>query len=470
MRRVRPLLPALALSCALSACSGGGGPQAGAAQGIGDPYYPSDGNRGYDVSGYWVTTTYHPEDVSFSTTTLVRATATQSRRTFDLDLNDNLTVSSVVVNGKPARFSRMPPHEVVITPRDPLVAGRPLEAIVRDSGPVARAGNGDGWGGLISGGGVIAGEPHSCTYWYACNDHPSDKATFHLAATVPAAFTVISNGVEGATTSGGTGSAATRTFRWKLDVPATTYETTIAIDEFVVKRSTLPDGTPVVDAYSPGALPEQRRESRLPEILALLASKFGPYPAPAAGGIFVDRDLGLSLETYSRPVYSERVSLHTIVHENAHQWWGDNVSIAQWRDICLNECLASYSTWLWDEAHGVDLDARYRQTLFRVDFHAPLYDMGAGHEFDAPGVYTKGAYFVHALRRKIGNDGAFFGALQQIQKAFAGRNLSMLQFRDQLSRRTGIDLTSFWRQWVLGDNRPDQANLFPGSLWPGAGS
>jgi aminopeptidase N len=140
------------------------------------------------------------------------------------------------------------------------------------------------------------------------------------------------------------------------------------------------------------------------------------------------------------------------------------VSVDRWRDICLNECMASYAQWLWAEHNGADLDARYRGTLYRVDFSAPLYDMGAGYEFDSGGVYEKGAYFVHALRRKIGDDAAFFGALKGIQHDFAGKNMTMLQFRDELSRRTGVNLTQFWQQWVLGTGRPSPQNLFPGSL------
>ena len=141
---------------------------------------------------------------------------------------------------------------------------------------------------------------------------------------------------------------------------------------------TLSDGTPVIDAYSPGARNEEPNEAHLPAILALLSSRFGPYPAPAAGGLFVDAAVGFSLETFTRPVYTAGVGVPTIVHENAHQWWGDNVSIASWKDICFNECMASYAQWLWSEHNGVNLDARYKATIDTVDFAAPLYDMGPG--------------------------------------------------------------------------------------------
>lgn len=153
------------------------------------------------------------------------------------------------------------------------------------------------------------------------------------------------------------------------------------------------------------------------------------------------------------------------MHENGHQWWGDNVSVKRWRDICLSECFASYSVWLWDEHNGDDLDARYHALIDRDGsfFEAPLYDMGPGHEFDRAGVYYKGTFFLHALRNKLGDD-VFFSAMRAIQRDEAGGNISMLGLRDQLQRRTGVDLAGFWDEWVITTGTPSDAHLYPGDL------
>ena len=96
----------------------------------------------------------------------------------------------------------------------------------------------------------------------------------------------------------------------------------------------------------------------------MLSQYWGPYPAPQAGGIFVRGDVPFSLETYTRPIYTEGVDLATIAHENGHQWWGDNVSVKRWRDICLNECFASYSMYLWlEDDTGLDLDGWYLENV-----------------------------------------------------------------------------------------------------------
>jgi aminopeptidase N len=450
---------------AISACSDDAvAPPAAAVAGGADPYYPADGNPGYGVEGYAVTLTYDPSEATIAATTLVTARATRPESTFDLDLSSDLTVSGVTVNGTDADFAQVAQHELAIRPADRLTQGQPLQVVVHYHGQLADKGAAGAWYPIGLGGGVISGEPHSCAFWYPCNDVPTDKATFRLTATVPERFTVVSNGLEGATTSAGSGETATTTYRWHLDTPTATYLTMISVDRLIVERSRLSDGTPVVNAYSPGSLGERPSERRLPAILALLSAKFGPYPAPAAGGVFVDAGEGFSLETFTRPTYIPGVGVPTIVHENAHQWWGDNVSVKRWRDICFSECMASYAEWLWLEHEGRDLDTFYRRNLDQVDFHTPLYDMGPGHEFDFAGVYLKGSFFEHALRRKIGDDTSYFAALRGIQHDFAEGNMSMVELRNELARRTGVDLTSFWDEWVLHAERPSRANLFPGTL------
>jgi aminopeptidase N len=440
------------------------------AYGIGDPYYPEDGNRGYDVDAYSLDLDYYPEARSIRTTASIRATADKGLRRFSLDLL-GLTVTRVRVDGQPAGFDRRRAHELVIRPSRAIRPGRLFTVDVDYHGTPADADLGDavdsGWFDADTpGAGFIAGEPHSCTLWYPCNDHPTDKATFELRATVPRPFAVVSNGVQLPTEpSQRANGDAVRTFHWRLDEPTATYLTTIYVDRIQFDRSTLPGGIPVVSAYGPDAGRARQREAKLPEILRVLSARWGPYPAPAAGGIFVDGDVPFSLETFTRPTFSRNVGVSTIVHENAHQWWGDNVSIERWRDICLNECLASYSQWLWLEHRGADLDEMYRRAVEQQPdfFDFPLYDMGAGHEFDFEGVYAKGTFFVHALRNEIGDD-AFFAAMREIQAEHAGGNLSMDGLRDLLEQKTGVDLAAFWNEWVLSTGVPSDENLYPGDL------
>src|SRR5262245_27262888 len=192
-RWVNMTMLGLALTLTIVACTGHGkastpaddSASSATGQGIGDPYYPDDGNRGYDVRGYHVNVVYEPEDQSFDAQTIVRATSSKRLRQFHLDLL-GMTVTAVTVDGRPAAFARQEAHELVITPAEPVASDHPFITAVRYHGkpgvdPIDPVQTGWYDSGTL-GGGFIAGEPHSCVVWYPCNDHPTDKATFALTA------------------------------------------------------------------------------------------------------------------------------------------------------------------------------------------------------------------------------------------------------------------------------------------------
>ncbi|MCT2582559.1 M1 family metallopeptidase [Actinophytocola gossypii] len=480
---VRAACLALAALASLTACTADGGDDGGeaaprslptrtepvetepGADGAGDPYYPDDGNGGYDVEGYHVSISYQPGTRRLDGDTVVTATATGDLTTFNLDLH-GLTVDSVEVAGQPAEFTREGEHELVITPPEPVEDGATFETRVRYAGVPAMMGRGalgeNGWHVASSGGAFVAGQPHSATSWYPANDTPKDKATFRLDARVPNGWSVVSNGVEQAPTRGSDGWT---TFHWREPNRVATYLTTVGIDKWTFERSTLPGGTPVVSAYAPGAEDKRQVEARLPEIIEFLESKFGPYPQSAAGGIYVNESIGFSLETQGRPIYADWAQLPVVVHENAHQWYGNSVSVSSWADICLNECFASYAQWLWEEEkEGVDLDARYRTEVARSAerlWQGELYDMGAGNEFSA--VYEKGPLALHALRRQIGDE-AFDRLLREWPERHRDGNASWPEFERLTQDIAGQGLTGFLLAWFHDGGKPADEYLYPGSL------
>ncbi|MGW4485892.1 M1 family metallopeptidase [Amycolatopsis sp. NPDC004368] len=439
-------------------------PSAGAS-GAGDPYYPDDGNGGYDALDYHVDVGYDPASGHLDGDTTVTAKATQDLSRFDLDLR-GLGVASVEVDGKPAKFSREKGFELVVTPAQPLPAGSTYRTRVRYSGDPAKTahdgGSEIGWSHSADGGAFMVGEPHSAAFWYPVNETPRDKATFTVTAHVPDGWTVISNGREQGSSSAGGKTTTT----WTEPNPIASYLTTIAIDEFSVKRSTLPDGTPVVSAYAPGAEGQQPSGDRLRDILAFLSSKFGPYPQSAAGGIYLAEDIHFSLETQTRPTYANWANVLTLVHENAHQWFGDSVTLNSWADTCLNECFASYAQWLWSEHEGDNLDNRYRAALEITHantqfWNRKLVDPGVGHEFEA--AYDKGILALHALRRRMG-DAPFSTLLHDWTTQHRHANASWSDFTHLVNHLAGQDLTPFLDDWFRTAKLPSDADLYPGSL------
>lgn len=464
LRRAGTLAGSMLASLALAAGTASAGTVGGA--GIGDPYYPTDGNGGYDVHDYNVNIAYDPPSRQLDGDTIITARATQDLDRFNLDLT-GLDVHSVRVNGAPAQFTRSDQHELSVTPSNSLSEGDTFRVEVTYAGipqTIRDSVGTGGWQFSQTGGAFAAGEPHSASSWYPVNDHPQDKAKFQVTARVPQGWKVISNGREISDTDRNGWTVS----HWAADNPMASYLSTIGIDHWDMERSQLPDGTPLVSAYAPGTDNAKAPEHRLPEILDFLSSKFGPYPHDAAGGIFLADPISFSLETQTRPTFTSKGSnLTTIVHEQAHQWYGDSVSVHRWRDVCLNECFASYAQWMWNEdKEHQNLDDKYRQAVAQADpqfWSGRLVDMGQGNEFTS--VYDKGQLAVHALRRQIGDE-AFDRLLHAWPALHRNGNASWEEFEDLAKKISGQDLDDFFQAWFHDDKKPADQYLWPGPLKP----
>ena len=203
------------------------------------------------------------------------------------------------------------------------------------------------------------------------------------------------------------------------------------------------------------------------QIIDVLSGFFGPYPFEAAGGIYTGEQTGFALETATRPVYPGNVDIAFLVHELAHQWWGDDVTVERWSDICLNECFASYGEWLYNEkVNDEDLDATWKQRMANVVnrpafWSSPLVDMGPGNEFTR--VYDRGPLALHALRTEIGDD-AFLKLLKDWPAMYGGKNASFDDLEAYVTTLAGKDMGPFMDAWFRGTTVPAAEFRYPGDL------
>ncbi|MFR9787817.1 M1 family metallopeptidase [Streptomyces sp. MB22_4] len=432
------------------------------APGIGDPYYPYYGNGGYDVSHYDLRLRYQPATDELQGTATIQARTTQDLSRFDLDFL--LDVSEVRVNGVRASFARAEQHELVVTPKKPLPEGAPLTVVVRYRGvPSTKSAYGFTTWHRTPDGAVAADEPESAWWWFPSNDHPSDKATYDVSVAVPDGTQAVSNGTLRSTDA----KRGWTRYSWRQDRPQATYLATLAIGKFDITTSRSERGVPVINAYSKdlGARDGAARASveRTGEIVDWLSDYFGPYPFATAGGYVPNTTTGYALETQTRVYYSPKQfakgsNTSLVVHELAHQWYGDDVSLKGWKDIWLNEGFATYAQWLWSEHEGEGTAQQLADHVYSS--HAaddPFWtvkpgDPGPDDQFD-DAVYDRGAAALQALRDEIG-DGAFFRILKGWPKAHAYGNASVADFEKYAEKISGKPLAGLFDTWLYEPTKP----------------
>jgi len=467
MLPARAAFAALALALTVSSSAvGDPGPEeiaSAGSSGIGDTYFPLDGNGGIDVQRYEIHDTYRFRSRRLSGWTRLTITATEPLVSFNLDLL--LRVTGVSLDGAPVEHSRPDQHELTITPAQPLETGRTFEVVVRYVGHPADV----DWAGesnwVASSTEVIAvNQPHMATWWFPANDHPSDKALMDISISVPRGKVVVAGGQR----VGREVTGAFATTRWRSAEPMAPYLAYFAAGPFEVERG-VHGGLPWVTAVS-RAVPDRdfRRSQRLmrhsARLTAWLQSQLGPYPFASTGGVTTSLSTPFALENQTRPVYPVLApgSGPVVVHELAHQWFGDSVSLDSWRDIWLNEGAATFMEVRYGETHGRVDGTRWLQQQY--DGHhgdagfwgVRLDDPGATRLFDHA-VYVRGAMLLQALRRVVG-ERDFWELLRRWvgdnAGDNAGGNASTEDFVAMAEQVSGRDLDGFFAVWLSGTTRP----------------
>ena len=449
------------------------------APGIGDRLFPTLGNGGYDAKHYTLALRYptaaRSQTVVGALTMDARATKALSR--FNLDF-DGEAVSGVWVDGRSADF-RVDGEELVITPRRSLRDNERFTTTVNyTSGPYLYTPDFDnfpigilpfGWFSTQDGS-VTAGQPDRAHEIYPVNDHVADKATYSFVIDVPEGTTAAANGV---LTSRRTQNGRT-VWRYEMRQPMASQVVQIAvgaldiIDQGSFKGVDLIDVAGSAIADDPGV---QAGLSHTREHMQYMTSLVGRYPFENYGVLAADELFGYALETQTLSLHPGFLVDETqvdpidaepiLVHELAHQWFGDDVAPAEWSDVWLNEGHATwYEAQYADEKFGVSFVDRMHGAYevgnqYRADFgpvarpsHSDFLNLFSDN------VYNGGALVLYALHNRIG-ERRFYELQREWAKRFGGESATTADFillAAKVARDPGV--IPFLARWLYGDTIP----------------
>jgi aminopeptidase N len=310
-------------------------------------------------------------------------------------------------------------------------------------------------------------EPDYSPVWWPCKDLPDDKALLDMSLRVPTGLKGVSSGILTDTVENGDG---TTTFNWKNSYPIATYLVSVVVAKLSYWEDTYTslDGTvnmPVVYyAFPKDSLHAYNDWKNTPEMIRFFAKIYGEYP-------FINEKYGMvefgwmmgamEHQTITAMGYTLVTGNNTyedvVAHELAHQWFGNAVTLKDWKNIWLNEGFATYSEALWHEHKGGK--EAYFEQMKKTDygyFSGTVYDP-KGYIF-SPAVYAtvyqKAGWVLHMLRGVLG-DSVFFSAVREYYKKFEFKNAETSDLKAVFEEASGQNLDWFFDQWVYkGTGRP----------------
>lgn len=422
-------------------------------------YLPRSGTDAFHVESYDLDLRYKVSTNRLDGTAVISGRAVTRLTSIALDLV-NLRANKVRLDAdRRTRFTQSATHLIVRTPA-PIEPGEAFTLEVEYAGmPSPRRTR---WGTLgweeLTDGVLVASQPSGAPTWFPCNDRPSDKARYRIRITAEQGYTVIANGVlvDHSVISG------RGTWTYVQDDPTATYLATVQIGRYTVERHHIA-GVEAIMAFPPALERQVHADfAALSAMMDVFQKAFGPYPFPTYTIVVTDDVLEIPIEAQGMATFganhadghggSERL----IAHELSHQWFGNSVGVAGWRDIWLNEGFACYAEWVWSEAAGgrtADQHARAHHLALRLKPHdLVLDDPGAEHMFDDR-VYKRGACTLHALRRTIGDD-RFFALLRTWVSEHRGGVVTTADFRALAVEYSPVPLDALFDAWLSTKKLP----------------
>jgi aminopeptidase N len=308
--------------------------------------------------------------------------------------------------------------------------------------------------------------PDFASHWFPSIDHPSDKATVDFIVTAPDCYTVVANGRMVQTVSLQDGRKRTR---WSEKHPIPTYSMTVGAAEFSIHIEATDLGIPVSwYVYPKDTDAAARMFQGSGHVLRFFSERIAPYPYEKLTHVESTTQMA-AMENSNTIFYSESL-FHSmpapenpVPHEIAHQWFGNSITPADWDHLWLSEGFATYFNTLFHaqafssvslkDSMAVHADRifSYSPGRFRPVIDPAQTDLMKKLN---PLTYEKGAWVLHMLRGVLGDE-AFFEGITGYYRLYKDRNVWTKDFQKAMETAGGVDLGTFFRQWLYQPAWPE---------------
>lgn len=436
--------------------------QAGRSEPVADPVYPQHGNPGIDVLHYGLDLSWAPAQKRLTGRATLHLRGMATAPEIRLDFSPAFTVENVLLNGVVASSGladgKLTVHGglakdqqatlIVAYHGTPQVADAPTHRTDFNKVGLRVTDDGSLW---------TMQEPFGAFTWYPVNDHPSDKALYDIAITVPDGW----KGIAGGTPAGQEG----HTFRYTTTDPMASYLTTLAVGKYEKQTATGPHGLPLTYWYRPGRDEDMlATASNSPRYLQWIEERFGPYPFASAGVLIVPATSAMETQQLvtigsmrSAAGADDKYREGVLVHEFLHHWFGDAVTARNWDSLWLNEGWAMFGQYLFqNERDSISMEAwensaRDTDAKLREQFGPPGKPDPA--DFGRSNMYVCPALMLNEIRKQAG-DAAFYA----MARDWVATNRNTVQDRRSftafVNTHTGLDLTALIDTWLDSPTTP----------------
>ena len=426
----------------------------------------------YDVKFYKLDLKVNSDSNDIKGTVTINAKALAAMNSFEIELDNNMTVSQVRLNSNTTTFTH---SNNLVTLSLNLLKDQLFSIEIDYSGkPLTQNPN---FVGCLNGSGegikatYTVSEPNFSKSWWPCKQLMSDKAdSVYIFLTCPSADSTIANGKRKNLVNVGNG--LTR-HEWKHIHPINYWNISFAVGTYKYKKTLYAHPKGLSDSVEIQILLPSLSYYNLnktdidqtAELLEYFSEKFGTYPFANEkyGMVYVPSYFGgLENQTVSAMC---RFNYNLISHELMHQWFGNSVSGNSWQDIFVHEGFGRYGEYIGlEKKQDISLKNAWLTKTYlsavnlpysdkKNSILIPAQDVEFWRIFNDPLSYDKGAALLHMIRYEVG-DSLFFETLKDYIKTFNGGNASGNDLKNILEKISGRDFDAYFDSWYLGEGVP----------------